>query len=87
MAGLAPQHPKLMPKDQDLQILASVASVREDEQAGEEADGQPEHEEHRGIVRNACSRHEAEFPRPTRRLSTSTPNGCKPPALAIVRGK
>jgi hypothetical protein len=65
MAGLAPQHPKLMPKDQDLQILASVASVREDEQAGEEADGQPEHEEHRGMVRNACSRREAEFPRPT----------------------
>jgi hypothetical protein len=68
MAGLAPQDPKLMPKDQDLQILAAVASVREDEQAGEEADGQPEHEEHRGMVRNACSRRETEFPRPTRRL-------------------
>jgi hypothetical protein len=34
---------------------------------GEQAatDGQPEQEEHRRIVRNACSRPESGFPRPT----------------------
>jgi hypothetical protein len=34
-AGLAAQHSKLMPQDQNLQVLAVVVSVWEDEQAGE----------------------------------------------------
>ena len=66
-AGLAAQHPKLLPQDQDLQVLGAVISVWEDQQAGEQADGQPEHQEHRGMVRNACSRRESGFPRPTGR--------------------
>jgi hypothetical protein len=64
-AGLAAQHPKLLPEYEDLQVLGTVIVVEEDEQTGEEADGQPEHEEHRGMVRNACSRCESGFPRPT----------------------
>jgi hypothetical protein len=39
-AGLAAQHPKLMPQDEDLQVLGAVTSVREDQQAGEHAEGQ-----------------------------------------------
>jgi len=34
-AGLAAQHPKLMPQDQDLQVLGAVIAVRKDEPAGE----------------------------------------------------
>jgi hypothetical protein len=34
-AGLAAQHPKLMPQDQDLQVLGAVIAVWKDQQAGE----------------------------------------------------
>jgi hypothetical protein len=34
-AGLAAQHPKLMPQDQDLQVLGAVINVREDQQTSE----------------------------------------------------
>jgi hypothetical protein len=37
--GLAAQHPKLMPQDEDLQVLGAVVSVWEDQQAREWADG------------------------------------------------
>jgi hypothetical protein len=57
-----------MPQDQDLQVLGPVIGVWEDQQAGQQADGQPEHEEHRRMVRNACSRRESEFPRPTGKI-------------------
>jgi hypothetical protein len=50
-AALAAQHPKLLPQDQDLQVLGAVIAVREDQQAGEHADDQPEHEDHRRMVR------------------------------------
>jgi hypothetical protein len=30
-AGLAAQHPKLLPQDQDLQVLGAVIGVREDQ--------------------------------------------------------
>jgi hypothetical protein len=64
-AGLAAQHPKLMPENEDLQVLGAVVSVWEDQQTRQQADGQPEQEEHRWMVRSACSRDESEFPRPT----------------------
>jgi hypothetical protein len=64
-AALAAQHPKLMPQGQDLQVLGAVVSAWEDQQAGQQANGQPEQEEHRRMVRNACSRRESEFPHPT----------------------
>src|SRR6266568_6009389 len=64
-AGLAAQHPKLMSENEDLQVLGAVVSVREDQQTRQQADGQPEQEEHRWMVRSACSRGESEFPRPT----------------------
>jgi hypothetical protein len=34
-AGLAAQHPKLMPQYQDLQVFGGVIAVREDQQAGQ----------------------------------------------------
>src|SRR6266700_8078927 len=40
-AGLAAQHPKLLPQDQDLQVLGAVISTGKDQQAGQQADGQP----------------------------------------------
>src|SRR6266496_6411890 len=64
-AALAAQHPKLMPQYQDLQVLGAVVAVRKEQQTGQQADGQPKHEEHRGMLRNACSRRESAFPRPT----------------------
>jgi hypothetical protein len=39
-AGLAAQHPKLMPQHQDLQVLGAVIGVRQDQQASD----QPEYE-------------------------------------------
>src|SRR6266567_5693095 len=40
-AGLAAQHPKLLPQDQDLQVLGAVISTGEDQQTGQQADDQP----------------------------------------------
>jgi hypothetical protein len=40
-AGLAAQHPKLVPQHEDLQVLGAVVAVWEDQQAGEHADNQP----------------------------------------------
>src|SRR6266487_6896459 len=76
-AGLAAQHPKLLPQDEDLQVLGAVVSVWEAQQTGELAGGQPEHKEHRRMVRNACSRREPGFPRPTG-VATDDPHrvGC-----------
>ncbi len=51
----------------------ALTSVREDQQAGEQTDGQPEQKEHRRMVRNACSRRESGFPRPTA-CAFSTPS-------------
>src|SRR6266536_1400961 len=45
----------------------------------EQANGQPEHEDHRGMVRNACSRRESRFPRPTGLLSARGGQGCLRP--------
>ncbi len=58
------KHSKLMPQYEDLQVLGAVVSVWEDQQTGQQAHEQREHEEHRGMVRNACSRRESGFPRP-----------------------
>ncbi len=78
-AGLAAQHPKLMPQNKDLQVLGAVIAVRKDQQTGQHANGQPEHEEHRGMVGNACSRRESGFPRPT---GLRWPNSHPVPGLA-----
>jgi hypothetical protein len=50
-AGLAAQHPKLLPQHQDLQVFGGVIGIGEDQQAGQQADGQPEQEKHRRMVR------------------------------------
>src|SRR6266702_1573494 len=78
-AGLAAQHPKLMSENEDLQVLGAVVSVREDQQTRQQADGQPEQEEHRWMVRSACSRGESEFPRPTGRCSAGSGGGSPMP--------
>jgi len=64
-ADLAAQHPKLLPEHQNLQVLRAVTGAREDQQADERSDQQPEHERHQPMVRSPCSRHESEIPRPT----------------------
>jgi hypothetical protein len=73
-AALAAQHPKLLPQHQNLEVLGAITSARKDQQTGQQANGQPEQEEHRGMVRNACSRRESAFPRPTGRRPTA-PSG------------
>jgi hypothetical protein len=67
-ADLAAQHPKLLPEHQNLQVLRAITGAREDQQANERSDQQPEHERHQPMLRSPCSRHESEIPRPTGHL-------------------
>jgi hypothetical protein len=78
-AGLAAQHPQLLPEHQELQVLSAITRALEDQQAGERSDDQPDQEQPRLMVRSRCSQHESGFPRPTG-LKSSCRRVCPPPA-------
>jgi hypothetical protein len=54
-----------MAEHQDLQVLGGGIGVRQCQQAGERADDEREHEQHRRMLRSPCSRCESGFSCPT----------------------
>jgi hypothetical protein len=65
-AGLAAQHPQLLPEYQNLEVLGTITKASQDQQAHEHSDKQRQYERHRPRVRSRCSHHESELLRPTR---------------------
>jgi hypothetical protein len=49
-AGLPPENPEMMAKDEDLEILGAIVVTRADEETGEYPNDQAEEEQHRRIL-------------------------------------
>jgi hypothetical protein len=49
-AGLAPEDPELMAKDEDLEILGAIVVTGADKETGEQPNNQAEEEQHRRIL-------------------------------------